>query len=161
MSEIIIREIAPNDNKVIAKLIRDVLVELGAPKVGTAYEDTSLDVLSEEYQKQNAQYFVLEIDGQVEGGAGIAELENTLDKTCELQKMYFSPKARGKGLGEQLIQKCIKEAKKLGFKNCYLETLPYMKSAVKLYKKTGFIALDAPLGNTGHYSCTEWMIKEL
>ena len=61
MSEIIIREIAPNDNKVIAKLIRDVLVELGAPKVGTAYEDTSLDVLSEEYQKQNAQYFVLEI----------------------------------------------------------------------------------------------------
>jgi putative acetyltransferase len=53
------------------------------------------------------------------------------------------------------------EAKKMGFKNCYLETLPYMKSAVKLYKKTGFVALDAPLGNTGHYSCTEWMIKEL
>lgn len=161
MSEIIIREIAPNDNKVIAKLIRDVLVELGAPKVGTAYEDNSLDILSEEYQKQNAQYFVLEIDGQVEGGAGIAELENTLDKVCELQKMYFSPKARGKGLGSQLIQKCMQEAKKIGFEKCYLETLPYMKSAVKLYQKTGFVALDAPIGNTGHYSCTEWMIKEL
>jgi len=60
-----------------------------------------------------------------------------------------------------MITKCLEVAKELGYERCYLETLPYMKSAVKLYKKTGFRVLDAPLGNTGHYNCSEWMIKEL
>ena len=161
MSEIIIREIEPRDNKAVANLIREVLVELGAPKVGTAYEDKSLDVLSEVYDKDKAAYFVTEVDGIIVGGAGISQLENTTDNICELQKMYFSSQARGKGLGAIMIKKCVETAKGLGYEKCYLETLPYMKSAVKLYKKTGFKTLSQPLGNTGHYSCTEWMIKEL
>ncbi len=162
MSEIIIREIAPNDNKAIAKLIRAVLIELGAPKVGTAYEDTSLDELYSLYNsKKNAIYFIIEIDGVVSGGAGIYELEGFNREICELQKMYLSPNARNKGLGVKMINRCLLEAKRMGYEKCYLETLPYMKSAVKLYQKSGFKALDSPLGNTGHYSCTEWMIKEL
>jgi len=161
MSEIIIREIEACDNKAVANLIREVLVELGAPKVGTAYEDKTLDVLSNVYDKDKAVYFVMEIDGIIVGGAGISQLENTADSICELQKMYFSPIARGKGLGAKMIQKCLVAAKNFGYEKCYLETLPYMKSAVKLYERTGFKVLNEPLGETGHYSCTEWMIKEL
>jgi len=161
MSEIIIREIEARDNVAVANLIREVLLELGAPKVGTAYEDKSLDVLSNVYDKDKAVYFVIEIDEIIVGGAGISQLESTTDSICELQKMYFLPQARGKGLGARMIAKCLEAAKELGYERCYLETLPYMKSAVKLYKKTGFRVLDAPLGNTGHYNCSEWMIKEL
>jgi len=161
MSEIIIREIEARDNKAVANLIREVLVELGAPKVGTAYEDKSLDVLSEVYDKEKAIYFVIEINGNIVGGAGLSQLENTTDNICELQKMYFLSAARGKGLGARMILKCIETAKEFGYERCYLETLPYMKSAVKLYKKSGFSVLDAPLGDTGHYSCSEWMLKEL
>lgn len=161
MSEIIIREIEARDNAAVGNLIREVLVELGAPKVGTAYEDKSLDVLSEVYENDNAIYFVAEINGSIIGGAGISKLEKSTDNICELQKMYFSPEARGKGLGAKMINKCLATAKNLGYEKCYLETLPYMKSAVKLYERTGFKALNEPLGETGHYSCTEWMIKEL
>ena len=161
MSEIIIREIEARDNAAVGNLIREVLVELGAPKVGTAYEDKSLDVLSEVYVSDNAIYFVAEIDGNIVGAAGISQLENTTDNICELQKMYFLPEARGKGLGSEMMHKCLAAAKHLGYDKCYLETLPYMKSAVKLYQKSGFTVLDEPLGETGHYSCTEWMIKEL
>jgi len=161
MPEIIIREIEVHDNNAVAKLIRDVLESLGAPKVGTAYEDSSLDVLYSVYDKEKAVYFVLEIDGNVVGGAGISQLENTKDNICELQKMYFYPVARSKGLGVKMMQKCLTAAKNLGYEKCYLETLPYMKAAVRLYEKTGFETLKAPLGKTGHYSCTEWMIKEL
>jgi len=161
MSEIIIREIEARDNVAVGNLIRQVLVELGAPKVGTAYEDKSLDILSEVYEKDNAIYFVAEIDGSIVGGAGISQLENTTDNICELQKMYFLPEARGRGLGTKMMQKCLLTAKNLGYEKCYLETLSYMKSAVTLYEKTGFKALDESLGETGHYSCTEWMIKEL
>lgn len=161
MSEIIIREIEATDNAAVAKMIREVLLELGAPKVGTAYEDKALDVLSEVYDVERAVYFVAEINGKIVGAAGISQLENSTENICELQKMYFSPEVRGKGFGAQMMQKCLNAAKDFGFKKCYLETLPYMTSAVKLYEKNGFVALKAPLGDTGHYSCSEWMLKEL
>lgn len=161
MSEIIIREIESKDNAVVAKMIREVLVQLGAPKVGTAYEDKTLDMLSEVYTAERSEYFVVEMDGNVVGGAGIAQLENAQENICELQKMYFSAEVRGKGFGTQMMQHCLNAARDFGYNKCYLETLPYMTSAVKLYKRSGFVALDKPLGDTGHYSCSEWMLKDL
>ncbi|MCX7552202.1 GNAT family N-acetyltransferase [Xanthomarina sp. F2636L] len=160
-NNIVIREISVADNIQIAQVIRDVLVELGAPKVGTAYEDVSLNNMMETYTNEKAAYFVIERQGKILGGAGIAPLDGFEDLVCELQKMYFLKEARGLGLGEILIQKCMERAKVLGFKKCYLETLPFMVAAQKLYTKVGFESLDKPLGNTGHYSCDVWMIKAL
>ena len=157
----IIREIKPQDNLQIAKVIRTVLVEFDVPKVGTAYEDKATDSMFENFNKPTSTYFVIEHKNNIVGGVGIAQLDNFKGKTCELQKMYFLPIARGKGLGSKLIAKCLKKAKELGFENCYLETLPYMKAATELYKKNGFTLLEKPLGNTGHYSCNVWMLKEL
>ena len=75
--------------------------------------------------------------------------------------MYFLNDIRGKGLGSRIIEKCMIKAKEFGFEQCYLETMPYMIAAQKLYKKAGFIPIDAPLGNTCHYSCDVWMIRKL
>lgn len=159
--DFIIREIKAKDNIALAKVIRNVILEMGAPKVGTAFEDEATDEMFETYQKENAVYFVVEHKNQVVGGAGIAQLDNVDGNICELQKMYFLPIARGKGLGTKLIATCLEKAKNYGFEKCYLETLPYMKAAVKLYNKYGFKDLDKPMGNTCHYSCNVWMIKEI
>lgn len=159
--DFIIREILPKDNPEIAKVIRNVLVELNVPKVGTAYEDKATDEMFENYQKEKAVYFVVEHNNKVIGGAGIAQLDNFKGNTCELQKMYFLPLVRGKGIGTKLISACLEKAKEFGFENCYLETMPYMHSAQKLYKKYGFTSLEKPVGNTGHYSCNVWMIKKI
>jgi putative acetyltransferase len=159
--DFIIREIKPTDNKEVAKIIRSVILEMGAPKVGTAYEDKATDNMFETYQKEKSSYFVLEHNNTIVGGAGIAQLDNYDGNVCELQKMYFLPIARGKGLGSKLITICLEKAKELGFETCYLETLPYMKAAVKLYNKYGFKNLDKPMGNTCHYNCNVWMIKEI
>jgi putative acetyltransferase len=75
--------------------------------------------------------------------------------------MYFLPITRGKGMGSKLINICLERAKKIGYTSCYLETMPYMNAAKALYKKNGFINLDKPIGNTGHYSCNVWMLKKL
>ena len=75
--------------------------------------------------------------------------------------MYFMPEARGKGLGSKMMAKCLEFAKQVGFDHCYLETMPYMDDARKLYKKVGFNFIDQPMGDTGHYSCSVWMLKEL
>jgi putative acetyltransferase len=159
--DFIIREIDPRDNLQIAKVIRSVLIEFGVPKVGTAYEYKATDKMFENFNKPTSIYFVIEHKNAVVGGVGIAQLDNCKDAICELQKMYFLPVARGKGLGSKLIETCLEKAKRLGFENCYLETMPYMEAARALYKKNAFINLENPMGNTGHYSCNVWMLKKL
>lgn len=161
MQNVILRTIQPEDNAAVAAIIRGVFDELDAPKTGTAYADPVLDRLSEVYALPNSVYYIAEVDGVVVAGAGIASLENGPDGVCELQKMYSNKVARGKGIGALLIEACLKAATDFGFSQCYLETLPFMEDAQRLYKKYGFEYLDAPLGNTGHSSCPVWMLKQL
>ena len=162
-----IRIIKKDDNPQIATIIRNVFDELDAPKCGTAYSDPILDTLYEVYQEPKSIYFVIEDDGKIIGGGGVASLkmlnqvQHDNNEVCELQKMYFAPEARGLGFGKQIIEKCLVFAKEQGFKYCYLETLPFMESARKLYERMGFQYLDKPIGTTGHTSCDVWMIKEL
>jgi putative acetyltransferase len=134
---------------------------MGVPKVGTAYEDKSLDDMNATYQPSKMQYFVVEENGTLIGGSGIAPLQGLENEVCELQKMYFLPEARGRGIGAHMMETCLHFAKTQGFKKCYLETLPYMENARRLYARTGFQSLEKPMGDTGHYNCTMWMLKDL
>ena len=161
MDKAIIREIMPDDNPKVANVIRKVLEDLGVPKVGTAYADKALDKMYENYDVPRATYFVIEENDEILGCAGIAQLENYEGNVCELQKMYFLETARGKGLGTKMMKVCLNRAREYGFEKCYLETMPYMKDAQKLYLKTGFRYIDAPMGNTGHFSCPIWMLLDL
>jgi putative acetyltransferase len=156
-----IREIQPEDNQKIAKVIRKILIEFGVPKVGTAYADKILDTLYEAYDTEKAIYYVVEKEGEIFGGAGIKQLDNYEGNVCELQKMYFLPETRGIGLGSKMMEICLQKAAAFGFEQCYLETLPYMEDARKLYRKAGFQDLKEPMGDTGHYSCNLWMLKKL
>ncbi len=160
-NNIVIREITQADDAQLAAVIRSVFVELDAPKVGTAYEDTALDIMTETYNKPKKAYFVVVNDKKIIGGCGIAPLEGAEASICELQKMYFLPEARGIGVGSEMIDICLNKAKEFGFKSCYLETLPFMVGAQKLYKKVGFEPLQTSMGSTGHYSCNVWMLKQL
>jgi putative acetyltransferase len=163
----LIREIQQKDNESIAKVIRDIFHELDAPKVGTAYADPILDTLYEVYQQPRSIYYIVENDWKVVGGCGVAPLEmlkpvqHDSIEVCELQKMYFAPEIRGTGYAEKIIEKCLEFAKTQDFQICYLETLSFMTTAQKLYKRIGFENIDGPMGNTGHNSCEIWMTKKL
>ena len=161
MSDILIREIQPQDNQQIATVIRNVFITDNFPKTGTAFADKQLDFMFEAYDKPRATYFVVENEGKIIGGAGVSQLENSTENICELQKMYFLQEARGKGIGYQMILKCLEKATELGYEKCYLETLPEMLTAQHLYTKAGFEYLCEPMGNTGHTTCPVWMIKNL
>jgi len=158
---IIIREITSKDDQKIARAIRSVLIEFGVPKVGTAYEDKALDCMTTTYNTPKRKYFVIDKAGEILGGAGIAPLDHYDGNVCELQKMYFMPEARGIGMGSKMMAMCLDFAKQAGFDQCYLETMPYMDDARKLYRKVGFKPITKPMGDTGHYSCSVWMIKDL
>lgn len=113
------------------------------------------------FEVHGSIYFVAEEDGEVLGGGGIYPTAGLGTETCELVKMYLSPKARGKGLGLTLLQKCIDFARGNSYKNIYLETMPELALAIKLYQKAGFKKLDGPMGQSGHYGCGIWMILNL
>lgn len=155
-----LRNIEPQDNAAIAKIIRSCLKEFGADKPGTVYYEESTDNLFGLYSVERSVYFIAEIEGNIIGGGGISPTNGLSEDTCELVKMYLLPEARGKGIGAALLNKCIETAKQKGFSKVYLESLPELKRAITVYEKFGFKKLSGPLGNTGHLSGV-WMIKEL
>jgi putative acetyltransferase len=161
MSTIIIKTILPEDNKALAKIIRNSLEEFKANKPGTVYFDESTDNLSEVFKTPNSIYFVAEADGVLLGGGGIYPTQNLPAGTCELVKLYLRNAARGKGIGKLLMEKCFTAAKDLGYKKMYLETMPELNIAVPMYEKMGFTYLQSPQGNSGHGGCDIWMIKDL
>ncbi len=158
---IVIREIQPKDNAQIEGVIRACFHEFKIPLEGTAYTDPETSSMFESYQNSDDIYYVVEANEEVLGGAGIKPLKDFEGDVCELQKMYFSSKVRGKGIGKQLFETCLKAAKDLGYKKCYIESAPQLKAAIHIYENFGFEHLENGLGNTGHYSCGVWMIKDL
>lgn len=161
LNQINIRPILQGDNKAIANIIRTTLKEFGADRPGTVYYDPTTDELYQLFQTAGAVYHVAEKNGEIVGGGGIYPSPGLPQHTCELVKMYLLKQARGIGLGKLLIEKSLQFAKEAGYKNVYLESMPELKQALKTYEKFGFEYINAPMGNTGHFGCDLWMLKEL
>ncbi|WOT05706.1 bifunctional helix-turn-helix transcriptional regulator/GNAT family N-acetyltransferase [Shewanella youngdeokensis] len=156
-----IRTITAEDNAAIAQIIREVSAEYGlTADKGYGVADPTLDSLSEVYTADNACYWVVEHQGQILGGGGIAPLSNQ-PGVCELQKMYFLPALRGKGLARRLAIQAFNFATTQGFSACYLETTANLIEAIALYESLEFQHLAAPLGNTGHDACEICMLLKL
>jgi len=159
--DIIIREIQASDNFKLAKIIRSSLEEFNANKRGTVYYDHSTDHLSELFTTPKSKYFVAVKENELIGGAGIYPTEGLPEGVCELVKMYLSPEARGLGIGKTLINTCIAFARNIGNHSIYIETLPELTTAVKVYDHLDFTRLNGPLGNSKHTGCSIWMIKNI
>ena len=159
MNKLFIRTIQADDNPMLASIVKDTLAEFGANHPGTVYYDPTTDALYELFQKKGAAYFVAELNNKIVGGGGIYPTDGLPSDTCELVKMYLLPLSRGIGMGRALIEKCLAYANEAGYKNVYLETMPELKQALKVYEKFGFSYLKGPMGNSGHTGCSLWMLR--
>lgn len=156
-----IRPIQASDDAAVARLIRTVMPEFGAKGPGFAINDPEVDHMSQAYTAVKARYWVLERNAEIVGAGGFAQLIGGPEHTCELRKMYFLPEARGAGLGKKLLTLCMSEAKAVGYRNMYLETLENMYAARRLYEAFGFSPLPQPKGTTGHFGCDAWYERSL
>ncbi|MGB6128875.1 MAG: GNAT family N-acetyltransferase [Psychrilyobacter sp.] len=156
-----IKEIEAVHDKEICEIIKEVGAQYGA--VGEGFGPSDLEVLnmSQHYKKEEGSiYLIAIINNKVVGGAGISSF-NDKKKICELRKLFLLPESQKMGIGKDLLQRCLAFAKKEGYKECYLDTLSSMGSAIKLYEKNGFKHLSEPLGDAIHDGCDVWMLKEL
>jgi putative acetyltransferase len=158
---VLFRPLEKKDNVLLAELIRKVFREFKIDRPGTVYTDPTTDNLYDLFKVPESIYWVAEENGMILGGCGIYPTQELPEGCAELVKLYLSKEARGKGIGKELMNVSINSAKEMGCKQLYLESLPELGNAVALYEKAGFIKIDKPLGNSGHFGCTIWMLKNL
>jgi putative acetyltransferase len=158
---IVLRLIEREDDPAVASIIRAVMTEFGAVGQGYSIEDPEVDTMFATYHRPRAAFWVIETSGEIAGCGGYAPLKGGEPDTCELQKMYFLPALRGRGMGQRLMHHCLEGARTDGFRRIYLETLENMDAAGRLYRHFGFQEIDSPLGATGHCGCDRWMVLDL
>ena len=156
-----IRKVEKRDEPYLSAIIRAVFEEHNAPKEGTVYSDPTTDYLYDLFENADSILWVAEWDHQLVGCCGVYPTEGLPVKTAELVKFYISPNARGFGIGKQLIEKSIASAKELGYEKLYLESMPQFSKAVDFYNRLGFKSLEKAMGNSGHTSCSIWMLLSL
>jgi putative acetyltransferase len=155
------RKIQEKDNKEIADLIRMVFREFKIDRPGTVYFDPTTDNLYKLFSIPKAEYWIAEENGRIIGGCGVYPTPGLPEGCAELVKLYLSASQRGKGIGWKLMEKTFGSARAFGYQQLYLESLPELNKAISLYEKTGFKHISAALGNSGHFGCNIWMLKEL
>ena len=158
---ITIRAIAEKDNAPLAHLIKEVFREFKIDRPGTVYTDPTTDNRYGLFQTPGSAYLVAEQDGIILGGCGVYPTDGLPKGYAELVKFYLSAASRGKGIGAQLLQNSLQLAKELGYTHLYLESFPELAKAVSMYEKAGFKPLPHALGNSGHFACNIWMLKDL
>ncbi len=95
-----------------------------------------LKQLKNMYAPNKGGIVLCKIDDEFIGCSAIRKID---DEICELKRMWVNPGFQQKGIGEKLLQECIKIANQLHYKLIRLDTLQRLEPAIKLYIKYGFV----------------------
>ena len=75
-------------------------------------------------------------DAQLAGSIALRKFD---DGICEMKRLFLRQEFRGHGLGRQLIEAIIRQARQIGYHRMRLDTLPpKMNDAIALYRSYGF-----------------------
>lgn len=159
--DIFVRQIEKRDNIEIAALIRKVFREFKIDRPGTVYFDPVTDDLYNLFQTPRSIYWIAAERSVIIGGCGIFPTPSLPDGCAELVKFYLSAEYRGKGIGRLLMERSIESAREMGYIQIYLESMPELSKAIGMYEKAGFCSINHPMGNSGHFGCDIWMLKDL
>lgn len=108
--------------------------------------DEELEHLDEKYGLPDGRLYITYCDGEPAGCIGLRRID---ERSCEMKRLYVRPKFRDKHIGFQLAKKIIDDAKQIGYSCMLLDTLPFLKDAVRMYKDFGFYEIpcynDSPM----------------
>ena len=84
--------------------------------------------------------YLAKVEEKIIGTAGLANEGHSI---FELIKMAVTPAFQGMGIGKILIQKCLNKARDIKAKKVFLYSNSQLTAAISLYKKYGFVHVDA------------------
>lgn len=94
-----------------------------------------LTQLPEMYGPPRGALMLANVDGHLAGGVGLRDLG---DGYSEMKRLFVYPQFQGLGLGHQLVEQVLHQARVLGYQAIRLDTLPRLASAYRLYQRFGF-----------------------
>ena len=124
------------------------------------YLDHSLDFqnTTEEFSNFPSVYKTLLLAKLNNNTVAACALKQLSDNACELKRLYCRPSGRGHKIGESLVIRAIKDAKKIGYKKMYLDTNKGLKHANSIYEELKFKDTDSyyanPMADTRYMSLT-------
>jgi len=99
--------------------------------------DRELEELPGDYAPPQGRLLVAVSGGRL---AGCVALHPLSPAVSEMKRLYVRPEFRGRGLGRELAERILGEARSIGYQKLRLDTVePEMKSAVRLYRRLGFL----------------------
>lgn len=103
--------------------------------------DEEIANLEEKYGLPKGRIYLLYADEKLAGCVGMKPSEPA-DQYAELKRLYVRPEFRGRNLGERMVRRIMEEARAEGYAFLRLDTLPGLKSALKLYRRLGFYEVE-------------------
>ena len=107
--------------------------------VDLAYQDFAAELVAlpgRYAPPRGALLIARDADGNALGCVAMRPLNDP--NRCEMKRLYVAPAGRGTGLGRLLMQALIEEARRIGYREMRLDTLPDMTAAQALYRAAGF-----------------------
>ncbi|WWR17436.1 GNAT family N-acetyltransferase [Lachnospiraceae bacterium JLR.KK008] len=111
--------------------------------------DEEIRNLEAKYGLPDGRLYLAYYEEELAGCIGLRKVDG---QNCEMKRLYVRPQFRGKHIGEYLVQKIIEDAKEIGYSHMLLDTLPFLDTAVYMYRKYGFYEIerynDSPVRNS-------------
>ncbi|MBO5556288.1 MAG: GNAT family N-acetyltransferase [Oscillospiraceae bacterium] len=109
------------------------------------YED-ELRHLDHKYGPPGGRLYLAYCDGRLAGCIGLRKLS---EESCEMKRLYTRPAFRGLGIGRLLVQRILDDAREIGYRHMLLDTLPFLETAIAMYRRLGFFEIpsynDSPM----------------
>lgn len=140
MSEEIAVARGPDDIEAARALFREYL-ETFRDRAGFCFRgfDAEIAALPGDYAPPRGRLLLLRVDG---AAAGCIAFRPLPDGSCEMKRLWVSPRHRRLGAGRKLALRLIAEARGLGYPRMRLDTLPdEMPEAAALYRSIGFVEI--------------------
>jgi GNAT superfamily N-acetyltransferase len=148
LEKVEIRHARPADIDAVRAMMREY-IEWIALDLAFQEIDAELDRLPGDYAPPRG---VLLVAADGDRYAGVIALRPFDTRICEMKRLFIRPEARGLGLARRLIDALLAEARRLGYAEIRLDTLPMMGAAQALYEAMGFVDMpayyDTPIAGT-------------
>ena len=112
------------------------------------YADEIRD-LEAKYGRPEGRLYLALWEGEAAGCIALRRLD---EQRCEMKRLYVRPAFRGHRIGDALVDRVIGDARAIGYRHMLLDTLPFLESAIHMYRKRGFYEIpwynDRPVETT-------------